>query len=860
MKKKFLSLLLSCVTAASLFSFAGCGENYVLGERNPVDENETVYTVKSEEKYKNFIDFFDGDGDVYDIGDPYIFRYDGKFYLYSSLNGEKRFQGIIPCWVSENLVDWEWAGWAYGKGNKENPETTIACAPEVIFYQGWFYLIESQTGEGHYIFRSKNPNGPFERVSENLGGKIDGTFYLADDGELYMASATLTGIAYRKVKITEKSGTAEVSFGEPKSLESATLSNAWTEGPGYFTRNGYSYVTFTGNHVDSASYRVGYSYTTSDFIYDNLNNLYNNVTLVSTGEDTDPINVGYNGNAISALERFSNYRGTGHSTNTYGPNLDSVYTAYHNAKRINYNNIQEGSARRYNLTRYYTNGGYLTADSLANFWVNKPQNPDYYATADKLIAGDGVLLSDKETAEVFTAELNFKTTDGKAEAYIGYVDQSNYVKFTVYNDFLSVIKVTNGKQKLLANVNVTTGSNLDAVHVIKAVCGTDRAEFYFDNMKKAAADIKIGKGKIGYGESTAASVTVFTDDAFGTSDFDAVKNLTGTFPAYAYVKGENKGWQIKDATEKKNGVRQGEKDSTILTDNGYAVELKAGDWVKYNVNAPIQDWYDLSALVSADSKGAIVEVIIDNEHIFRMDVDETSFGTAEYMNMSLGKFFIDKGEHTLKIRVYSGTLKVKQFSTEKNAGGYGEVTETLTSKPEDVKTLIGYSYYDTDGMCVNEYIDRTMTYWGSRGMTDYEFSVDVNLPIKTLLQGNFGGGFLFRAKNYHYAANSKVPANNFGWQGYFLSVTNSGLLLYKCNFNSKQLGSVDLEGGKTFFGMGEKSINIKIRAYHSELTVYVNGEKVISFVDAEEPFTSGYIGFYGVGGHMLLKNFRYSEI
>ena len=492
--------------------------------------------------------------------------------------------------------------------------------------------------------------------------------------------------------------------------------------------------------------------------------------------------------------------------------------------------------------------------------MNKPQNPDYYATADKLIAGDGVLLSDKETAEVFTAELNFKTTDGKAEAYIGYVDQSNYVKFTVYNDFLSVVKVTNGKQKLLANVNVTTGSNPDAVHVIKAVCGTDRAEFYFDNMKKAAADIKIGKGKIGYGESTAASVTVFTNDAFGTSDFDAVKNLTGTFPAYAYVKGENKGWQIKDATEKKNGVRQGEKDSTILTDNGYAVELKAGDWVKYNVNAPIQDWYDLSALVSSDSKGAIVEVIIDNEHIFRMDVDETSFGTAEYMNMSLGKFFIDKGEHTLKIRVYSGTLKVKQFSTEKNAGGYGEVTETLTSKPEDVKTLIGYSYYDTDGMCVNEYIDRTMTYWGSRGMTDYEFSVDVNLPSKTLLQGNFGGGFLFRAKNYHYAANSKVPANNFGWQGYFLSVTNSGLLLYKCNFNSKQIGSVDLEGGKTFFGMGEKSINIKIRAYHSELTVYVNGEKVISFVDAEEPFTSGYIGFYGVGGHMLLKNFRYSEI
>ena len=50
MKKKFLSLLLSCVTAISLLSFAGCGENYVLGERNPVDENEIVYTAEGGEK------------------------------------------------------------------------------------------------------------------------------------------------------------------------------------------------------------------------------------------------------------------------------------------------------------------------------------------------------------------------------------------------------------------------------------------------------------------------------------------------------------------------------------------------------------------------------------------------------------------------------------------------------------------------------------------------------------------------------------------------------------------------------------------------------------------------------------------
>lgn len=861
MKKKILSVLLSAVTAVSLISFTGCNKNeYVAGNRHPVDDNEIVYTVESGEKYKNFIDFFDGDGDVYDIGDPYIFRYDGKFYLYSSLNGDKRFYGTIPCWVSENLVDWEWAGWAYGEGSTKNPETTIACAPEVIYYKGWFYLIESQTGDGHYFFRSKNPNGPFEKISENLGGKIDGTFFLADDGELYMASATVTGISYRKVTITEKSGTAEVSLGEPKSLETATLSNAWTEGPGYFKRNGYSYVTFTGNHVDSASYRVGYSYTTSDFIYDGLKNVYNNVTIVSTGEDTDSIYVGYNGNRLSADETFSNYRGTGHSTNTYGPNLDSVYTAYHNAKRINYNNIQEGSARRYNLTRYYTNCGYLTADSLANFWVNKPQNPDYYDTAESLVSENDVMLTDRETGEIFTAELNFRTANGKAEAYLGYKDADNYVKLSVMNGSLSIVKVTAGKQKILSSADVALGSNPDTVHVIKAVCGNDRAEFYFDNMKKATADVKVGKGKIGYGKSTDASVTVFTNDAFGTSDFDSVKNLTGSFPAYAYVKGENKGWQIKNAKEKVNGIRQNEKDSAILTDNGYAVNLEAGDWVKYNVNAPVQGWYDLSAVVSKESQGAIVEVIVDSEHIYKLAVDETSFGNSDYMNMSLGRFAIDAGEHTLKIRVYSGKLSVKQFSTEKNADEMGEVQDDLTAKPQDVKTLIGYSYYDTDGMCVNEFADRTMTYWGRRGMTDYEFSVDFNLPSRTILQGTFGGGILFRAKNYHYSANAKVPANNFGWQGYFLSITNSGMLLYKCNFNFKQIGAVDLAQGNTFFGMGDKTINVKVRAFHSEISIFVNGEQVISFVDSEEPFTSGYIGFYGVGGHMMLKDFRFKEI
>ena len=38
-----------------------------------------------------------------------------------------------------------------------------AFAPEVIYYKGWFYMCESRRGQGHFLFRSANPNGPFEQ-------------------------------------------------------------------------------------------------------------------------------------------------------------------------------------------------------------------------------------------------------------------------------------------------------------------------------------------------------------------------------------------------------------------------------------------------------------------------------------------------------------------------------------------------------------------------------------------------------------------------------------------------------------------------------------------------------------------------
>lgn len=66
-------------------------------------------------------------------------------------------------------------------------------------------------------------------------------------------------------------------------------------------------------------------------------------------------------------------------------------------------------------------------------------------------------------------------------------------------------------------------------------------------------------GLVGVGSGTTATSLQFKNDAFGTSDFEAVKDLTGSFAATSYLKGENRGYSIANAKVKRDGVRQGRK-------------------------------------------------------------------------------------------------------------------------------------------------------------------------------------------------------------------------------------------------------------------------------------------------------------
>lgn len=846
-----------CLVTGAAATF-GCGEKpmppYDPATRTPTDANEIAYTIDADDYgyYNNYVEFYDGDGDVYDIGDPFVFRFDGKYYLYTSLNGDKKKTGKIPCWSSENLVDWQWEGWAYDpKSSSESSETYIAFAPEVVYYKGWFYMCESRRGQGHYFFRSDKPQGPYTKISENLGMGIDGSFHLAADGKLYFLSAEnvyANRVCWFEIDFIEENG-------EPKVVVDPTAyhiiddayESGWTEGPGVFARNGYEYLTYASNHVDAPQYRVAYSYAKNAIVFgdaENLNSPWDNVTLVSTGID-NPAVPGYASKTGNTA--VTDYRGLGHSSNVVGPNLDSIYTAYHNAGRINYRNENDntGGTRKFNVTQYFTNEGYLLTNGLGNYTRTKPEMPDYSASASALSDGK----STESTGNVFTAEISFRLTDGAAEVVAG----GSTVAISGAN-----LTVKKGSESL-AHGTVPTSTNPGAIHTVKVINGVSKAEIYFDNVLAAKTSVSLGAGKIGYGAGARGTSLMFTNDAFGTSDFDAVKDLTGSFPAFAYLKGENRGFSLSKGKLNANGVRQGEKETTksvagAKIANSLSTEktgnvpvtatvLSRGDWVKYLVNAPAADTYALNALIGKESAGCTFEIIVDNETINKFVVPAAAaFGDSDYVNLSIGSFDCGAGLHTLKIRVYDGTLAVANFSTVKGGKG-ANVTNTLkkdeASSSPFVRKMGKNSSYTANGLILNPTDDKTLFLTGEKGAANFEMSVNVSV----VQSGR--GGIMFRMNDFGYAT---AKAQQLNWHGYYLDINENAVTLTKDGHTKSE---------KLFFGRptaslkGGAVVKVTVRAENGNITISMNDNVLVSYFDPEA-YLSGYIGLYSEKGAMFI--------
>lgn len=855
LKKHMLNLVL--IGFLLLFLIACTQETrpvYDLSTRVALDEGEIVYEVPEVESYYNYIEVYDDLGNIYQIGDPYVMRYNGTFYLYSSMTGTNYINGAIPVWTSQNLVDWEWGAWVYGQKGQVDDKINQGFAPEVIYYRGYFYLAIAPGGKGHNFFRSESPLGPFELVSNNLGMGFDGSFYVDADGKLYLMHIDgQRGLTYHELTVDADGVT--LTNRTAYQMENTNL-NGWIEGPGIIERNGVSYIIYTGNDVDVASYRLGYSYSYGIFALQNIVLPQNNILSISTGDDQPYSGGGYNSDPDNYI-RLNNYRGIGHNSQVYGPDLDSMYNAYHTAGRSNYTGIADtpNFNRRYNLNRYYTNQSILSTNGYVTYDTPKPKAPDYSTYGLDELENVNDMYVSETTSDIFTAELNLKLQNGNGSVIVGFKDTLNYTKISIEGTDLTATEYVDGQVTILGTSTVSTAMTDGTFHLVRIVNGFAKVDIYYDGAKEISLNQSLGSGKLGYQVFNEVGSTQFSNDAYGTSDFNDIKNLDGTFAAYNYLKGENLGYSLSEAYVKNDGVRQGEAESTKIGADYTSLVLHQNDWVKYSVNAAKAGTYSLVLKVSKESRGTIFEVIIDESNIYKLEIPDIDLGDEEYLYVNAGSFEINEsGIHSLKLRVFYGTLDVTQIQPLQNADVIGEFESTLTSRDdESFKKLLGNFSYSPNGMSTQLQSPRSVMYFGNRGISNYDFSVDISTSGGV-------GGIVFRMKNFDYASQGvNVPITPYSFQGYFIEVTTNFVRITKYNYGQEVLyiGAPKVDGTNAFAGRRTNTISAHIR--DSVFMVYLNGELLTTIID-QEAFMDGYIGFYAEQTNLVYSNFKYKQL
>lgn len=126
------------------------------------------------------------------LGDPFVLRHRGRFYLYGTNDGPPLPDGrVIPVYRSDDLFHWTPLG---GALVPEDPGADH-WAPEVLAWNGRFFMVVSfgdvdRRGHALWVAVSDRPEGPFSlrcRVSDPADKfSIDGSWLLDDDGKLYL--------------------------------------------------------------------------------------------------------------------------------------------------------------------------------------------------------------------------------------------------------------------------------------------------------------------------------------------------------------------------------------------------------------------------------------------------------------------------------------------------------------------------------------------------------------------------------------------------------------------------------------------------------------------------------------------------
>ncbi|MDF2963809.1 MAG: glycoside hydrolase family 43 [Paenibacillus sp.] len=821
-------------THTTTASKEGTGMSEKLKDLNTYTNSMTLMAT-AKEQYAND----PRNGQSYPAGDPYILKYNGMYYLYPSTHF-----GLsdVRAWSSVDLVNWNYEGIV-----AKDDRLKMAYAPEVIYWNGAFYMVTSPDGKGHFVLKSDSPTGPFTIQTDNLGMSIDGSVFVDDDGKWYFYHAGSKGIRGREMK-------DPYTFGAETVLKGTSM-NHWTEGSTLIKRNGTYFMMESGNHLMSAGYRVNYSISKNGPLGD-FTMPYNNPLIISTTKD---------------------FHGLGHSTTVMGPDLDSYYIAYHNNK----NPIAPGVGhdRHLNVDRLVFNGDKLDVLGPTNFTQQAPGKADFATWIQKeglesnwskvSNGGATMVVSKKQTGTRFTAEFNFKAEPAAqnertyAGAVFGYRDDKHYGMAIVHSSTkqLELIQVINGERHTWGTAELPSSMDMSPLHMLRIEQDHGRTVVYFDGMQKLDMKIEgLGAGQIGYiyeGLTLYPDYTAFSNEVNGTSDYDAYKPLPGSIEAVHYLKGEGRGYRMTNNTLSENPIRP---DDRILIgkveDNSYFTRLShQGDWLQYNVNVKETAAYGMDLRLKDQKDEAVIAVYSDDQFLGNIKfpaLAPSERNTTGWTKVKGdGLLSLQSDLHTLKIQLVKGKADLMGFDLYKVEDKPLNLVYPLGKGGDLANGLFSdWTYNDrwsVGGQGMKSDSDQTnMAFTGMTGWGDYSVEADVTLGAGT--QPNSEGGLLVRVNNESVHKAQVVD----GLMGYYISLSANQLALKKLNYDSTLLQKTDLnlETNKTY--------PIQVRVKGSRIQVFFDKQSKpsIDYVDFNA-FTTGKIGIRsGTKGSFMFDNIK----
>ncbi len=267
-------------------------------------------------------------GDNIQMGDPFVMKHDGKYYLYGTTASDG-----FKCWSSGNLVDWKYEGYAYRETDSSWGDNTF-WAPEVHHYKDKFYMVYSCKGKNNVrdgrmllcIAESDNPTGPF--TDKYAPWFDDG--YSCIDAHLFIDKDKTPYLYFNKVGVNGK-WPDDYMFGIifTRELDPGTLkpsgdtvfcvqaSQDWenprsmhsrcNEGAFVFHHNGIYYMTYSANHYADPFYGIGYATARSPL-----------GPWIKSQE-----------NPLAAKDSAKGVFGPGHNSITTSPDGSEMFMVYH---------------------------------------------------------------------------------------------------------------------------------------------------------------------------------------------------------------------------------------------------------------------------------------------------------------------------------------------------------------------------------------------------------------------------------------------------------------------------------------------------------------------------------------------------